>query len=142
MKRRVKYILVLFVVFALLGPLLLMVENHILGPSVLGQALPITVIAVVYFVYGLVAISLIGRKSKSGQHPLGTFLLDNVVRFFMTCVMLVVYGFVNKENIVPFVINLLAYYLATLVTMSCFTVHVNRGNTEPVDQKMGVNTKE
>lgn len=121
-----RYIIILAITYVLLGPLLLYVESRIFGSVALHQALPITVIAVIYFAYSKVVMSLIERGGRSGRQPLGLFLLDNVVRFFMTCIILVVYGFVNRDGIVHFGINLLVYYLATLIIVTCFTVRMSR----------------
>ena len=133
----VKYVSVLTVVYLLLGPLLLFVDNKMFGSEALLQAFPITVVAVAYFAYTLAAMSLVGKSARSGQTPLGMFLLDNVVRFFMTCIILVVYAFINRSGLVLFGINLLAYYLATLVVVTCFTVRMSRGNVSARSRKTG-----
>ena len=133
----VKYVSILTIVYVLLGPLLLFVENKMFGNEALRQAFPITVVAAIYFAYTLAVVSLLGRASRSGHTPLGLFLLDNVVRFFMTCIILVVYAFINRSGLMLFGINLLAYYLATLVVVSCFTVRINREGAVARNTKTG-----
>lgn len=55
----------------------------------------------------------------------------------MTCIILVVYAFINRSGLVLFGINLLAYYLATLVVVTCFTIRMSRGNVSAGSRKTG-----
>lgn len=126
MKSSLKYLCFIVIAYIVAGPLLLLFESKIVGSAAQQQAFPITMIAAGYLAYSLIAMSLIGKTAHSVNHPLGIFLLDNVARFFITCVALVVYAFIVKEGILLFGINLLAYYLITLAIICCFTVHTAR----------------
>ena len=122
-----KPLLLLTVVYLLLGPLLLWIEVVVAGNIATRQAAPITVIAVVFFAYHLLWLSFLERLRTNGSRWLTQALLGgSVVRMLLALLLVVGYCFIMKDGHLLFAINLMAYYIITLVATGLMAIKSER----------------
>lgn len=125
--KTLKPLLLLTVVYLLLGPLLLWIEVAAAGNIASRQAAPITVIAVVFFAYHLLWLSFLERLRSNGSRRLTQALLGgSVVRMLLALLLVVGYCFIMKEGHLLFAINLMAYYIVTLVATGLMAIKSER----------------
>ena len=106
------------------GPLLLFGETWIVGSAALQQALPISVLAAVFFATLLVEQYALRyqRRAKDGIGVTGVYVLSQFARLLLAIVLLLVYAFAVRTNIVLFAVNLFVCYIVTVVLSSIFCV--------------------
>ncbi|MGM9633360.1 MAG: hypothetical protein ACI3YA_02905 [Alloprevotella sp.] len=125
--KSIKPLLLLTLIYLLLGPLLLWIEVSAVGNAALRQAWPITVIAVAFFAYHLLWLTFLDRLRSNGSRRLTQALLGgSVVRMLMALLLVVGYCFIMKEGHLLFAINLMTYYLVTLVATGLMTIKQER----------------
>ena len=108
----------------LAGPLLLFGEAWIVGSAALQQALPISVLAAVFFATMLLeqyALRYL-RRAKDGKGVTGFYLLSKMLRLLLAIAMLLAYALAIRTNIVLFAVNLFVCYIITVVLSSIFCV--------------------
>ena len=108
----------------LTGPLLLLGETWITGRAALQQALPISILAAVFFATMLIEQYVLRylRQTKGGKGVTGFYLLSKMLRLLLAIAMLLVYAFAIRTNIVLFAVNLFVCYIVTVVLSSIFCV--------------------
>ena len=120
---------ILALIYCCLGPLLLVVEAKAGLVSPMQQALPITLLAVFFFTYSLLGLylfnKLIGRQSKSVMH---FYLISKTLRFFLSMVLIVIYGVLIREGLLAFAINLFVFYLVTVVVTTLYCAKAEHNN--------------
>ena len=92
--------------------------------AALQQALPISVLAAVFFATMLLeqyALRYL-RRAKGGKGVTGFYLLSKMLRLLLAIVMLLAYAFAIRTNIVLFAVNLFVCYIITVVLSSIFCV--------------------
>ncbi len=125
----IKPLLVLALIFGHLGPTLFFVECALAGSAAHTQALPIALLAAVFFAYGMGAIALLNHLSEQGSKAAtGFLLLNNVLRFLIAIFALVVYGIVVRENFLLFTANLFVFYLAVTIYISTYSIRLEHKN--------------
>lgn len=126
----IKPISMLALIYCCLGPLLLVIESHLLpNASAIQQALPITILAVFFFSYSLVSLyifnKLIETRHKSVMH---FYLISKTLRFFICIVLIVGYGIVSREGLLTFAINLFIFYLVTVIYTTVYCARAEYRN--------------
>ena len=125
--KSLKPLILLTLIYLLLGPLLLWIEVAVAGNAAVRQAAPITVIAVVFFAYHLLWFSVLERlRSKGSKRLTQALLAGSVVRMLLALLLVVGYCFIMKEGHLLFAINLMAYYVVTLVATSLVAIKSER----------------
>lgn len=119
-----KPISLLALIYCCVGPLLLVLEQYSCNVPPAQQALPITLLAVFFFTYSLLELYLFDRLISSGSKKLTHFYLVSKMTRLMLCVLILVgYGFLVREGLLTFAINLFAFYMVTMVfTTVCCTI--------------------
>ena len=104
--------------------LLLFGETWIVGTAALQQALPISVLAAVFFATMLLeqyALRYL-RRAKGGKGVTGFYLLSKTLRLLLAIAMLLASALAIRTNIVLFAVNLFVCYIITVVLSSIFCV--------------------
>ena len=112
------------------GPLLLFGETWIVGTAALQQALPISVLAAVFFATLLVEQYALRyqRRAKDGIGVTGVYVLSQFARLLLVGAMTLVYELVIRTNSVLFTVNLIVCSIITL-WLSCIFCVKEKGKT-------------
>lgn len=132
-----KPLFVLAVVYCILGPLLLFTEGKLLGQTANQQALPITVLAVCFFIYSMLVMTISARlRADNSKRMTGFYLINNVARLLMSVLILLVYAMFVKQNLLVFTVNLFVFYIVTVVSNSLYSIRneSNTSNTKKVEK--------
>ncbi len=79
----------------------------------------LAVTAACFFVYSALALTIFGRLLRTVSSMLTTFhLVNNVVRIILAAALVMLYGTFVGEGMMIFVVNLLLYYIVTVVLVS------------------------
>ena len=106
---------ILAIIFFIVCPLLLLIEKSFITIEASQQALPIAVIACIYFFTALIDISVCQRLRRTDSKMLmGFHLLMNVLRLLLSALIIIVYAIFIKQNLMVFVINVSVFYLLTM----------------------------
>ena len=114
----------------LAGSLLLFGETWIVGSAALQQALPISVLAAVFFATMLLeqyALRYL-RRAKGGKGVTGFYLLSKMLRLLLVGAMTLVYELVIRTNSVLCTVNLIVCSIITL-WLSCIFCVKEKGKT-------------
>ena len=106
------------------GPLLLFGETSIVGSAALQQALPISVLAAVFFATMLLeqyALRYL-RRAKGGKGVTGFYLLSKMLRLLLAIAMLLASASAIRPPPVPSPVPLFACYIITGGLPSIFCV--------------------
>ncbi len=121
----VRPLLLLALILGLLGSLLFFAECAIIGRAAFTQALPIALLATVYFTYAMGAMAFLRRVARQeGKAATGFLLLNNVVRFLLTIIVLTIYGLVVREQFLVFTVNLFVFYVVASVFTGIYSVRL------------------
>ena len=114
----------------LAGSLLLFGETWIVGSAALQQALPISVLAAVFFATLLVEQYALRyqRRAKDGIGVTGVYVLSQFARLLLAGAMTLVYELVIRTNSVLFTVNLIVCSIITL-WLSCIFCVKEKGKT-------------
>ena len=114
----------------LAGSLLLFGETWIVGSAALQQALPISVLAAVFFATLLVEQYALRyqRRAKDGIGATGGYVLSQFARLLLVGAMTLVYELVIRTNSVLFTVNLIVCSIITL-WLSCIFCVKEKGKT-------------
>ena len=114
----------------LAGSLLLFGETWIVGSAALQQALPISVLAAVFFATLLVEQYALRyqRRAKDGIGVTGVYVLSQFARLLLVGAMTLVYELVIRTNSVLFTVNLIVCSIITL-WLSCIFCVKEKGKT-------------
>lgn len=123
MKRLLTPMLWLTLLYCLVGPLLLYVEQWVWGRDALWQAPVITLLAICFLVYSFCSLLIFHRQlEKKGCVLPAYYLADKMLRLLLSAVALVFYGFIVREGILHFSINLFAFYLTTMFFTNIYCI--------------------
>lgn len=121
--KQIKNIVLAALCYMLAGPVLLFIDFLVLGKGAYQQALPITLLASVFFAYTLAVCTFSDKLRSMAQKTLTAFYLaNNVIRLLLTAIILVVYCVATDVNRLPFAVNLFVYYLLTVVWTSYYII--------------------
>lgn len=103
-------------VYILAAPVMLYAD-HLASPGAAhAMAWPLAVVATVYFVFCGLYMTIVRRPFMANpRHAVAAVMVSGVLRLLLTVVMLLVYCIACDDYRLVFVINLLVYYLITLV---------------------------
>ena len=114
---------ILAIIFFIVGPLLLLIEKSFITIEASQQAIPIGVIACIYFFAAIIDLSISERLRRTESKMLmGFHLLMNVIRLLISVLIIIVYAIFIKQNLMVFVINVSVFYLLTMAY--CTSVHL------------------
>jgi len=119
-----KPILLLALIYALLGGALLWAERLMFGDEGLQQAFPIACLAVFFFGLTLAELYISRQLRKSGDAAgLNRFLLlMKGIRLIMSALIFAIYAVAIKRGLVPFAVNVLVFYIATMLFTTIYYV--------------------
>lgn len=118
-------LLVLALTFFVLGPALLLVEYYIQGPVAFGQLLPISFLAMFFFAYSMASIRILKYLiQEQPKQIVGFYLISKVFQLLLCVLIFIVYAIFVKTNLHAFAINLLAFYITTLIFMTIYNVRI------------------
>lgn len=106
--------------------LLFIIELLLAGRDAAVQQTPYMVLTATLFF----ALSTLGSllykvvMQQGGKRAISYYLLDKVVRLFLTIVLMVLYAFANGSNLLLFAINLLVLYMVSIITSIIFYAKV------------------
>jgi len=123
-----KPILLLALVYVLLSCALLWAERLIFGNEGLRQAFPIACLSAFFFGLTLAELYISGRLRKSGDESgLNRFLLlMKAVRLLLSALIFAVYAVAVKQGLVPFAVNVLAFYIVTMLFTTIYYVRAEK----------------
>ncbi len=116
--RLLKPLSIIALIYVVAALLLFWGERLLVGEEVAQQALPIVVLSGVYFAYSLVFVCVLNAVYGVGKrHTVvtGFHLINNVVRFFLSILLLAVYAVYIRVGLILFSVNLMVYYLITVI---------------------------
>ncbi|QFQ11834.1 hypothetical protein C7Y71_001690 [Pseudoprevotella muciniphila] len=115
---------ILAIIFFIAGPLLLLIEKSFITIEASQQALPIAIIACIYFFAAMTDICICEKLRRTDSKMLmGFHLLMNVLRLLLSALIIIVYAIFIKQNLMVFVINVSVFYLLTMAF--CTAKHLN-----------------
>lgn len=118
-------LLLLALIFCLLGPALLLVEYHAQGPVAFGQMLPISFLAMFFFAYSMASMRILKYlMRRQPKQIVGFYLISKVFQLLLCMLIFIVYALFVKTNLHAFAINLVVFYMATLVFMTVYNVRM------------------
>ena len=119
-----KHTFIAALVLLIAGPLLLFGETWIVGSAALQQALPISVLAAVFFATMLLeqyALRYL-RRAKGGKGVTGFYLLSKMLRLLLAIALILDNAFAQRTNLDLFGVHLFVLYIITVVLSSIFCV--------------------
>lgn len=123
MKQLITPLSVLSIGYLIIGPILLFIEYALLGNSALQQSFLIALTAVFFFVYSMISLAIFHKLLNSdGKGLVGYYLADKMIRMVLCAVIVVVYGVIGCDGLIPFTINLLILYLFTVIYTNIYCV--------------------
>ncbi len=118
-----KTLCLLGAIYCLTGPLLYWSCHMAIGAEAARLALPVTVLAAVFFCYTMVSLAVFnGLAKRRSKAMTGYYLIDKVARLFVSIIALTAYGFLVRDGILPFAVCLMVFYLVTAVYASWYCI--------------------
>ncbi len=109
--------------YLVLGSGLLYAETALAGDEGGRQIVPLVVLAVVFLGYNLFSLkSFHHLMAQCSNAVSGFYLANNAIRLLLSVILLLVYGFLVKDGMFLFAINLIVYYLATVIFNSYYCI--------------------
>ena len=119
----IKPLSVLALVYCIIGPILLFIERSWEGTEALHQALPITLLAVFFFIYSFLSLALFHRLlSKNSKALTSYYLAGKTLRLLLSIIIITGYGILIREGLLIFAINLFIYYIVTAIFSSIYCI--------------------
>ncbi len=116
--------------YAVLGVILFGIERCSVGDEADVQAINIVLISTGCFAYNVSSLSMLRKLQRSHSKLITTFYLaNNVVRLLLAIIVLLVYALCFKDSLLLFSINLIAYYILTMVLTGYYhikTEHIKK----------------
>lgn len=110
----------------LLGPVLLVIEERIV-PGASGQALPIALTAICFFAYSSLSVVLLHHLQRHHTPLLLSYYLgERLVRLVISLAAIVAYILAGRPDILLFAVNLMVYYLVSMVLTSAFQIQTEK----------------
>lgn len=123
MKKIVKPALFMALVFCVVGPLSLFIEQQVVGRDALHQALPIALLASFFFTYSFCSLLVFQRLiSNKGKVAPAYYMADKMLRLLLCAILLVIYGCLKRPDIILFSVNLFVFYLTTMVFTNIYCI--------------------
>lgn len=118
LKQTLKSIVFKGVLLCMLCMLLYSVEFYFMGSAVAMQQTPsIAVLATLFFALSLFSSTIyLQVMRRGGKMVFGYYILITIIRLLFAATIIAVYVVVFKENLLAFVINILAFYLVEMIT--------------------------
>lgn len=110
------------------GILLLLSELLLADVSVAQQQAPILIVTAIILAAASMGGSLVFKwvMNNGGRKAIGYYLIAKTLRIFIVIVIFLVYGIADGRNLLAFAINILALYLADVVTSIIFYVSIEK----------------
>ncbi len=117
-------VFLLALMYVIIGPLLFFIESKWMpGFNVAEVVSCIWGMGVVFFIFSWAELMLTERYRRTQPGALtGLYLAFKGLRFFLAFMAVVVYGVLGGSSILLFSINIVVFYLATMVFMTIQTV--------------------
>lgn len=128
-KQTAKSIVAKAVVYCIACMLLFFADHTFWGSDVAVQQIPfILLISTVFFSLGIVAAALYMHLMRTGRKKsLMTFyLLHKAVRLMVAVLLIVVYAFADKPNLLTFAMNLFVFYLVGMIMTLIHSMRMER----------------
>lgn len=123
MKKLLTPTLWLTLLYCLVGPMSLYVEQWIWGRDALWQAPVITLLAIGFLIYTFCSLLIFHRLQEAKDNvPSVYYLADKMLRLLLSAIALAVYGFMARESVLHFAINLFVLYLTTMVFTNIYCI--------------------
>lgn len=121
-----KPLLCLALMYVVLGPVLFLVENRwVSGFDARSVVLGIWGMAIAFFFFSSIEIWLTERYRRTQPGALtGLYVAFKGLRFLLSVLAVVAYGISGADGMLLFSVNIIMFYLATMLFM---TVHTVRG---------------
>ncbi len=119
-----KPVLLLALMYVVLGPLLFFVESQwVSGLPVRSVACGIWGMAVAFFVFSCAEMALTERYRRTQPGALtGLYVACKGLRFVLSVSAVVAYGILGAGGMLLFSVNIMMFYLATMLFMTVYTV--------------------
>ncbi len=119
---------ILMVLYCVLAPILLLVENVMVGTDVYAQVLPMFLLSVGFFTYSVGTMFLFRHLwNKKSTALTGYYLADKVIRLLLCVAVLTVCGFVmTRDHFFVFAINMFAFYVVTVLATVIYNIKVEK----------------
>lgn len=116
MMRLLKQLSVLFIIYLLLGGLLLLIEPKVLADlDMLSCAVQIFYIGIVFWVYTLIELYVIANVRKNQPKVLPGLLIGfKGGRLLLSFFAIILFGILEGNSVVVFSINLVLFYIVTM----------------------------
>ena len=116
------------VTLCITGILLLLSELLLADVSVAQQQAPILIVTAIILAAASMGGSLVFKwvMNNGGRKAIGYYLIAKTLRIFIVIVIFLVYGIADGRNLLAFAINILALYLADVVTSIIFYVSIEK----------------
>lgn len=110
------------------GILLLLFEVLLADVSVAQQQVPIVIVSALILGAASMGGSLVFKwvMSNGGRKAIGFYLIAKTLRLFLVIIIFLVYGIADGRNLLAFAINILALYIADVVTSIIFYVGIEK----------------
>lgn len=119
---------ILMVLYCVLAPILLLVENVMVGTDVYAQVFPMFLLSVGFFAYSMGSLALFRHLwNKKSAALTGYYLVDRVIRLLLCVAVLIVCGFVMpRDRFFVFAINMFAFYVVTVLATTIYNIKVEK----------------
>lgn len=116
------------VTLCITGILLLLSELLLADVSVALQQAPILIVTAIILTAASMGGSLVFKwvMSNGGRKAIGYYLIAKTLRIFIVIVIFLIYGIADGRNLLAFAINILALYIADVVTSIIFYVGIEK----------------
>ena len=123
MKKVIAPLSILALLLCIVSPMLLYVDQVLIGREGLRQMPWILAMAVFFFTYTFCSL-LIFHKSmrEKGNASPAYYMVDKAIRFLVCALGVAVYGFVVRDGILPFAVNLFVLYLVTMLFTNIYCI--------------------
>ncbi|RRD80417.1 hypothetical protein EII14_02015 [Alloprevotella sp. OH1205_COT-284] len=115
MLKRLRSVFTLAVLFLLLSPTLLMIEQSVAAIRVEQVAWELIVLSVAFFAFSLMEMFVIHALEKSSSYYLGANLLFSLLRLLLTAGLLFYFKWKTTSDFTIVFVNVLVLYFATLL---------------------------
>lgn len=126
LKATIQSLLTKAIAYCATGIVLYLADLALWGQPVAMQQLPcILVLATLFFAFGLALSPLYLRiMRQGGKRAMGFYILQKGLRLMGALVLLVVYAFAGKENLVAFALNLFVLYIVGMVVSLIYSTRM------------------
>lgn len=116
------------VTICITGILLLLSELLLADVSVALQQAPILIVTAIILTAASMGGSLVFKwvMNNGGRKAIGYYLIAKTLRIFIVIVIFLIYGIADGRNLLAFAINILALYIADVVTSIIFYVSIEK----------------